>query len=133
MINRRLLPEISTNSGISIFTSEPNLWPGISSSRFWRYTNSSWVNENGTCGPHAAAVMFAYYQDYDPSLVAFDVSVRSKNSTSLVTLITKLINSTSSSTATTPQNVGSGVAPFLNNYNKTGSYITCYYSYGQRQ
>lgn len=128
MIDGSLLPELTTNGGISTLATEPNSWTGISSSRFSRYNNSGWVNKNNTCGPHSAAVMIAYYQDYYPSLIAFDSSVRSKDSTSPGTLITKLINSTSSPTATTPQKVGVGVATFLNTYNTAGSYITCYYS-----
>lgn len=45
-----------------ISTYGDNIWRDTSESRFSRYKN--WINTNNTCGPHAAAVILAYSDDY---------------------------------------------------------------------
>lgn len=128
IVNGELEKEV--DNLITPYATQPTSWTGIASSRFTRYTNSGWQNNDSTCGPHAAGIMLAYYQDYLPSLVAFNSNVRTKDSTSAGTLITKLKSSTSSPTSTLPQDVAVGTATFLNNYNNAKSYITCFSSAG---
>lgn len=110
--------------------SGPTSWTGIASSKFSKYIGSGWHNQNGTCGPHAAGIMLAYYQDYLPNLVSFNSSIRTRNSTSPGALITGLTNIMSNPTSTLPQDVGVGTGNYLNKYNTANSYIACFYSSG---
>lgn len=112
------------------FRATRSTWYGIDASRFSRYTNSSWKNYSNQCGPYSAGIMLAYYQDYIPSVVNFNSSIRPQNSTNANSLISTLAALTPSSTGTLPSDVAVGVASMLNNYNIAGSYATCFYSSG---
>ncbi|MFR1685937.1 MAG: C39 family peptidase [Massilimicrobiota timonensis] len=94
------------NSNPMIMTRGDNVWRGTPSSRFTRYKN--WENTNNTCGPHAAAVILAYIDDYiDDRIVPS--SLRTRNSTSPGSLISFLIANTSNPTATRPRDVSNGM------------------------
>lgn len=127
IVNENVIKEVEVGNDFSLYASGPTSWTGIDSSRFSRY---AWENNDGICGAYASAIMLAYYQDYLPSIVSFDNSVRTRNSTSPGSLITKVASSISNPKSTIPQDVGVGVAKMLNTYNTAGSYVTCYYSSG---
>ena len=94
------------NSNPMVMTRGDNVWRGTSSSRFTRYKN--WKNTNNTCGPHAAAVILAYIDDYiDDRIVPSNI--RTRNSTSPGKLITELTAHTTNPTATRPVNVSNGM------------------------
>ena len=89
---------VAQNHKINQMRSTTLTWTGITSSRFTRYNSGMWINNstnypsgNGICGPISLAIMMAYYQDYCCSNYTYvPTSIRTKNSTSPGTLITKL-------------------------------------------
>ena len=92
-----------------------NTWVGISESRFSRYNGTSWQNKDNICGPISASIMLAYYDDYIDNNTIPD-SVRTRNSTSPGTLITKVKQETPVPTSTVPSTVQAGVNGFITKY-----------------
>lgn len=93
---------------ISVKTHASESWIGAPASRFSRYNGSSWRNKKSVCGPIAAAIMFAYFDDY----IRFDVipdNVRKQNSSSPGTLITKMVAETPLATTTVPSTLATGI------------------------
>lgn len=105
---------------ISVKTHASESWIGAPASRFSRYNGSSWRNEKSVCGPIAAAIMFAYFDDY----VRFDVipdNVRKQNSSSPGTLITKMVAETPLATTTVPSTLATGIWGFIQKYSPNKS------------
>lgn len=95
-------------------------WIGIGESRFPRYATSSWINDaayygGAFCGPFAAAIMLAYYEDYINSAVV-PSSIRSLGSTKPGTLIDQLILLTPAPSSTLPTDIYTGVKTFLERF-----------------
>lgn len=99
--------------GISTFAAA-NVWVQLPSERFRRYNGVAWQNSNDHCGSYAAAIALAYYQDYANS-DHVPTSIRTKNSTSPGTLITKLEALIETGWGTLPGHVVGGVRKFLSN------------------
>ncbi|MGX8833804.1 cysteine peptidase [Amedibacillus sp. YH-ame6] len=110
--NRKFLNEVPPISGKTRATAS---WRGISETRFSRYNGTSWRNTSNVCGPIAASIMLAYYDDY----IGYDLipdSIRKVNSTSPGSLITKMISETPFSTNTIPNFVSTGISGFISKY-----------------
>ncbi|MFR7591236.1 MAG: hypothetical protein ACLUVC_07330 [Longibaculum sp.] len=100
-----------------------NVWHGNTRS-FTRYSSSAWENNDNTCGPHAAAVMMAYLDDYvSDSIVAS--KYRTRNSSSPGSLITQLVKSTTNAKSTLPKDVYTGIVfTMVNNSTYSADYQT---------
>lgn len=97
---REINDEILKTKVNFISTYGDDIWRGTSSTRFERYKD--WINRDGTCGHHAAAVILAYSDDYiDDKIVPS--YIRTRNSTSAESLISVLVSNI--------QNVDSGTQP----------------------
>ncbi len=100
---------------VSLKTHASGSWVGASESRFSRYNGTSWRNTSNVCGPTAASIMMAYFDDY----VGYDVipdNVRKQNSSSPGSLITKMIAETPFATSTIPSTVATGIRGFISKY-----------------
>lgn len=100
---------------VPVKTRASGSWVGAPASRFSRYNSSNWRNKSNICGPIAAAIMFAYFDDY----VGFDVipdNVRKQNSSSPGTLITKMVAETPLATSTVPSTLATGIRGFIQKY-----------------
>lgn len=118
--------EILTKKVSPIETYGDNKWHGTAASRFSRYKN--WKNTNNTCGPHAAAVILAYSDDYINDKIV-PSNIRKRNSTSAGTLIKKLIQNTTNATSTRPVNVSNGMWSIIS-INAGFDYTSGYQSVG---
>ncbi len=100
---------------VSLKTRASGSWVSAPASRFSRYNGSSWRNKSSVCGPIAASIMMAYFDDY----VGYDVipdNVRKQNSSSPGTLITKMVAETPLATSTIPSTVATGIRGFISKY-----------------
>ena len=100
---------------VSLKTRASGSWVRAPASRFSRYNGSSWRNKSSVCGPIAASIMMAYFDDY----VGYDVipdNVRKQNSSSPGTLITKMVAETPLATSTIPSTVATGIRGFISKY-----------------
>lgn len=111
--NQNQLLKTST-AAESLVSATATTWTGIASSRFARYV--AWENPDNTCGTYASAVMLAYLDDYvDDSFVPS--SVRTRNSTSPGTLITKLKSFIGDDgSGTYPSDLNYGIGNFMDYY-----------------